>query len=686
MACHDDTSTVSLNAFGNAFLANGFALNATLEALDSDGDGATNGEELTASPATAPGDPNSKPGSSGAPRRLTAALRLPAATDGPTLYANHCAACHGALAGSTKGGATLARMQSAIAGNVGGMGFLSTLSTAQLQAIASALAPAAPTSSLNYTGMWWKPAESGWGINVNHQGDIVFATLFTYDERGAPMWVMMTGLLQADGRTYAGDLYQVSGPAFNAQPFMPITDANLVKVGTMALTFSSARTATLSYTYQGAAVSKDIVPQVFGTEAASCSATTGSRAALTNYQDMWWNPAESGWGVNIVHQNSTLFATLMTYDLAGNNLWLVMSAGLPQSDGSYLGDLYRASGPAFNAQPFTPITGANLAQVGTMRFTFTDGITGTLAYTVNGVPVSKSITRQVFASRVPACLSAVQPQAPQTADGPTLYASNCAACHGALASSTKAGRDADADAERHRRQRRRHGVPVGAVDRPVAGHRRGTRVGDAAPAADRDGRPDTLRKPLRGLPRRARELDQGGRDPDADAERHRRQRRRDGVPVDPVDRPVAGHRVGTGAGGAGTLADLWQLPWTAPEDGRARRAQIALVQHLPRRRLQLDDRELRHAQQRDQGHAREQRLEHDESQLRQFLPRQEVLVAPRRRGRGARSVGCGSWPAVASSAQTALAQDGPKTRRPRATGSRPTQTILRARCCRKRDR
>ena len=101
--------------------------------------------------------------------------------------------------------------------------------------------------------------------------------------------------------------------------------ANLFKVGTMSLTFSSASTANLSYTYRGVAVSKDIVPQVFGTAAASCSATTGSRAALTNYQDMWWNPAESGWGVNIVHQNSTLFATLMTYDLAGDDLWLVMS-------------------------------------------------------------------------------------------------------------------------------------------------------------------------------------------------------------------------------------------------------------------------------------------------------------------------------------------------------------------------
>ena len=63
-------------------------------------------------------------------------------TDGATLYANNCAACHGTLANSAKGGATLTRTQGAIAGNVGGMGYLSSLSTTQLQAIVAALATA----------------------------------------------------------------------------------------------------------------------------------------------------------------------------------------------------------------------------------------------------------------------------------------------------------------------------------------------------------------------------------------------------------------------------------------------------------------------------------------------------------------------------------------------------------------
>jgi mono/diheme cytochrome c family protein len=67
--------------------------------------------------------------------------------DGPTLYATYCGNCHGALGGSTKGGATAASIQAAISGNVGGMGSLSTLSATQVSAIANALATIPPTSA-----------------------------------------------------------------------------------------------------------------------------------------------------------------------------------------------------------------------------------------------------------------------------------------------------------------------------------------------------------------------------------------------------------------------------------------------------------------------------------------------------------------------------------------------------------
>jgi phospholipase/lecithinase/hemolysin len=265
--------------------------------------------------------------------------------------------------------------------------------------------PAGLGSTDNVTGLWWNPAESGWGINFNHQGSVVFATLFTYDLAGKPLWLVMSnGVRQADGNTFTGDLYQTTGPAFNAVPFTPIGAANITKVGTMSLAFSSLSAASLNYSVNGVAVIKSIQPQVFGTRAATCQPTQASRNTLTNYQDLWWNDAESGWGVNVTHQDNTLFATLFTYDASGKEMWLVMSAGARQTDGSYLGDLYQTTGPAFNAQPFTPIAAENVTKVGSMQFRFSDGTHGTLTYSVNGVSVSKSIVRQEFATPLAACV------------------------------------------------------------------------------------------------------------------------------------------------------------------------------------------------------------------------------------------------------------------------------------------
>jgi hypothetical protein len=254
------------------------------------------------------------------------------------------------------------------------------------------------------TALWWNPAESGWGLNLNHQGSIVFGTLFTYDERGVPLWLVMSnGAMQSDGVTYSGALQRTKGPAFNADPFTPLGAGDVSTIGSMSVKFVDANSATLEYDVGGVQVRKSIQRQVYGTRAANCLPTTASRATATNYQDLWWNPAESGWGINITHQDNTLFATLFTYDATGRELWLVMSDGRRQADGSYLGDLYRTKGPAFNAVPFTPLTAADVTTVGTMRLAFSDGNNGTLTYTYSGSTVTKAITRQVFSTPVPLC-------------------------------------------------------------------------------------------------------------------------------------------------------------------------------------------------------------------------------------------------------------------------------------------
>src|SRR4051794_22909243 len=73
----------------------------------------------------------------------------------------------------------------------------------------------------SYQGIWWAaPAssESGWGINFTHQGDVIFATWFTYDAAGRPLW-LSASLMQSGPGSFAGDLYRTTGPAFSAPRF-----------------------------------------------------------------------------------------------------------------------------------------------------------------------------------------------------------------------------------------------------------------------------------------------------------------------------------------------------------------------------------------------------------------------------------------------------------------------------------
>ena len=63
-------------------------------------------------------------------------------------------------------------------------------------------------------------SESGWGINFAHQGEVIFASWFTYDLTGKGLWLVMTAP-NTGSNIFSGTLLQVSGPAFDAVPFDP---------------------------------------------------------------------------------------------------------------------------------------------------------------------------------------------------------------------------------------------------------------------------------------------------------------------------------------------------------------------------------------------------------------------------------------------------------------------------------
>jgi hypothetical protein len=279
------------------------------------------------------------------------------------------------------------------------------LSIVTMLALIASVTTAAPPVP-NYQGLWYKaPAESeaGWGINFAHQGDIIFATWFTYDVNGSAWWLTMQANKTADG-VYSGALIRTNGAPFSAY----IPPATVKTVGSGTLTFTSPTTGTFSYQVNDppnvvTPTSKAIVLQAFGPVPTCAWGAQTNLAAATNYQDLWYAaPAESesGWGIDFTHQGTNIFATWFTYDANRNPMWL--SALLPQTGPkTFSGALDRTSGPTFSAVPFDP-TQVHHSPAGTATVTFTDGNNATFSYNVdlgdgvNKATQSKAITRQVF--------------------------------------------------------------------------------------------------------------------------------------------------------------------------------------------------------------------------------------------------------------------------------------------------
>jgi hypothetical protein len=97
-----------------------------------------------------------------------------------------------------------------------------------------------------------------------------------------------------------------------------------------------------------------------------------------------------------------MFMTWFTYDAAGRGMWLVGPRLERSGSNAFSGALFRTTGPAFSATPWTPSAVAT-SQAGTATLTFTDSMSGTFAYSVGGVQQSKAITRQVFGAPVTVC-------------------------------------------------------------------------------------------------------------------------------------------------------------------------------------------------------------------------------------------------------------------------------------------
>jgi lysyl endopeptidase len=120
-----------------------------------------------------------------------------------------------------------------------------------------------------------------------------------------------------------------------------------------------------------------------------------SATPIADFTDLWWNPAESGWGLSLVqHASRVMFGVWYTYGLDGKRTWFVLPSGTWTNSRTYTGLVYATTGPAANGA-FDPAR-VRTSPVGSATLTFSDANNGTFAYTINGLSGSKTITRQPF--------------------------------------------------------------------------------------------------------------------------------------------------------------------------------------------------------------------------------------------------------------------------------------------------
>jgi hypothetical protein len=272
---------------------------------------------------------------------------------------------------------------------------------------AAALAQAATRFPQDYHGLWWNPAENGWGVSVFDQGNITLSSvLFVYGIDGNPTWyvapnvsdcaVEFTPFLDV---TCGGKIYQTNGPWFGAGPFNPAS-VTVRDVGDWSGDFvgpfgggTPSRGLSLTVNIDGTSFKRSgLVPQDISGSAAANYSQVDSK-----YTDLWWNPDESGWGVGVFHYKTTVFAVLFVYSATHQPTWYVLSlnestqAG-DKSQRSFEGPVFMTHGSWWLTSPFKL---SDVHTVGNARLVFpSEGVNASLSYTIDGNTVQTVIRRE----------------------------------------------------------------------------------------------------------------------------------------------------------------------------------------------------------------------------------------------------------------------------------------------------
>ena len=207
-------------------------------------------------------------------------------------------------------------------------------------------------------GAYFNPARPGHGIFVSQASGQQLVDWYTYLEDGTPTWYIAQNIAPAVGASsWTSPLYRVTwhgdGTSYD-------------QIGFVVLTSTGTNTLIFSWNLEGTYGSEPF--QLLAT--GSCVSVGSTHAALSG---MWFPPAQSGYGFDVVATPDFQFFALYIYDRLGVPRWAVGQSGTFATQTAL---------PMLQSLGFCPscaFTQLTSTTIGSMVVSYADGVSGHLS-------------------------------------------------------------------------------------------------------------------------------------------------------------------------------------------------------------------------------------------------------------------------------------------------------------------
>lgn len=178
----------------------------------------------------------------------------------------------------------------------------------------------------NYTDHWWGgAAASGWGVQISHQGNQVFAGWYSYNPQGNASWLTLQGTQDPNNaRRFTGTVYQVNPGIPFSTINGPVPQSSILTFGTFEFNFSDGENGLFTYTLPSLGVTnRTLAIQRFAIAGGAVNVCTVAKASVVSANEASRFLAQATFGPRM--------ADIDSVSQSGYSAWIDAQFAKPQT-------------------------------------------------------------------------------------------------------------------------------------------------------------------------------------------------------------------------------------------------------------------------------------------------------------------------------------------------------------------